>query len=132
MKGHGEKKTRKDEQTIAALLACPTIATAARKVGISETTLWRWLQDPEFQSQYRKARQHAVQHSIGALQRATTAAVETLERNLTCKTPTVEVQAARVILEQAIKAAELDDLIARVEEIERALETKQNTNGSGG
>lgn len=120
MSGHGEKQSRKEDAAIAALLTCSTLAEAARAAGVSEATLRRWMHEPEFSAQYRKARQQVVQQSIAVLQRATSAAVATLERNLGCAVPSVEVQAARVILEQAFKAAELDDLMERVEELERA------------
>jgi hypothetical protein len=36
--GHGEKRTRKQEQLIAALLSHPTIEAAAKSLGISDAT----------------------------------------------------------------------------------------------
>lgn len=125
MTGHGEKQSRKDDDAIGALLSCATIAQAADKVGIGEKTLRRWMQEPAFAARYREARQQVVQHSICALQRATSQAVGALERNLECGSPAVEVQAARVILEQAYRATELDDLINRIEELERADERRK-------
>jgi hypothetical protein len=44
------------EQAVAALLAEPTIVAAARSLKISERTLRRWLEDPEFHSAYRAAK----------------------------------------------------------------------------
>jgi hypothetical protein len=57
--------------------------------------------------------------SLGALQGATTAAVDALKRNLTCGNASAEVQAARTILDYTMKARELLDLAARVQELER-------------
>jgi hypothetical protein len=50
------KCPRQAEAAIAALLAEPTIEAAARKAGISESTLLRWLQEPAFKAAFRAAR----------------------------------------------------------------------------
>jgi hypothetical protein len=49
MIGHGAKLSRKRQQAIAALIEAPTIREAAGIVGIGEATLFRWLQDANFQ-----------------------------------------------------------------------------------
>src|SRR5262245_48277762 len=118
MKGHGEKQSRKWDQAIIALLAHPTIPGAAKAAGVSDSTLWRWLQDRDFQSEYRQARRQMVEKAIGELQNACSEAVTTLRRNLLCGQPAVEVAAARVILDQATKGIELTDLIERVAQLE--------------
>jgi hypothetical protein len=48
MKGHGEKLSRKQEHTIAALLTAPSVAEAAQSAGVGEPTLYRWLKEPAF------------------------------------------------------------------------------------
>ena len=118
----GGRRPQREEQAIAALLAEPTIAAAATKAGISESTLLRWMAEPEFKARYRAARRQVVEGAIGRLQQAATKAVDALTRNLTCGTPAVEVGAARSILDQAIKAVELVDLAERVEQLEQAAE----------
>lgn len=118
----GGKRLRKAEAAIAGLLSEPTIAGAAEKAGVSESTLVRWLQEPDFKAKHRAARRSVVETAIGRLQRAATEAVDSLSRNLTCGTPAVEVGAAKAILDQAIKAVELIDLAERVEALEEQLE----------
>ncbi len=125
MKGHGEKLTRKQEQAIAALLQHRTIADAARASGISEKTLWRWLQLPDFAAAYRAARRQVVERAVSELQAACGEAVETLKRNLHCENPAVEIRAAQIILEQAIKGVELMDLQERIERLEEKLNEEQ-------
>ena len=56
MSGHGEKRSRKQEQAIASLLREATLESAAQAVGVGESTLRRWLQQPEFHRAYRAAR----------------------------------------------------------------------------
>jgi hypothetical protein len=116
----GGKRPRQEEAAISALLAEPTIAGAAVKAGIAESTLRRWLAERTFRSRFRDARRQVVEAAIGRLQTVATQAVDALERNLTCGVPAVEVGAARTVLDQAIKAVELVDLAERVERLEQA------------
>ncbi len=121
MIGHGDKLSRKHEQAIAALLSTPSIPAAAKAVGIGEATLWRWLQLPDFSAAYRAARRQVVERAVSELQAAASEAVETLKRNLTCENPGVEIRAAQIVLEQAVKGVELIDLQERVERLESLL-----------
>ena len=118
--GNGGRRSQREDAALAALLSEPTIAAAATKAGIGESTLLRWMAEPEFKARLRAARRQLVEGAIGRLQQAATQAVSTLQRNLTCGTPAVEVGAARSILDQAIKAVELVDLAERVEALEQA------------
>lgn len=121
MKGHGEKQSRTEDRAILALLSEPTLEQAAKKCGIGATTLWRWLQEPEFQRQYREARRTVFEGTLLRLQHVAGEAVETLQRNLRAKNPAVEVRAALGILDQAVKAAELYELQQRVAKLEARL-----------
>ena len=117
--GHGEKRSRREDSAIAALLCEPTIAQAAAAAGISEPTLKRWLCDPSFKTRFREARRQVVEQAVSALQRAAGESVEALRRNLTCGTPTAEIAAAKAILDQAFRGMEVLDLAARIEQVER-------------
>ncbi len=48
LRGHGQKLMAKQEALIAALLTERTYSAAATKAGISEATLYRWLNRPAF------------------------------------------------------------------------------------
>jgi hypothetical protein len=58
------------------------------------------------------------------LQRASRLAVEALERNLMCGKAPTEVRAAEIILQNAIRAVEVDELQARVEQLEQMATTR--------
>src|SRR5712692_8289235 len=77
MIGHGAKFGRKKEEAIAALLTQRTTEDAARAVGIGPATILRWLKEPEFDAEYRKARRAAFGQSVARLQQASGAAVST-------------------------------------------------------
>lgn len=124
MRGHGEKLSRKQDQAIIALLQMPTIGEAAKQAGIGEATLWRWLQLPEFQDRYRAAKRQAVAQAIARLQQASSEAVETLQRvmNDPETSASARVSAAKIVLDAALKGSELEDLSARLEQLERLTE----------
>ena len=116
------KREQLGDRALAALLSEPTIAQAAAKADVSESTLLRWLKDPAFSAAYRAARRSAVDAAVGRLQQAATEAVDALERNLRCGNPAVEVGAAKAVLDQAFRGVELADLAQRVQELEQAAE----------
>jgi uncharacterized protein (UPF0254 family) len=118
MKGHGQKLTRKKDMAILALLSEPTYARAAAKVHISESTLHRWLQLPEFLAAYRAARSRMVESGIATFQRLVTNAVVALGKNLTCGHPASENRAAIAIVSFSLRGVETMDLETRLAEVE--------------
>jgi hypothetical protein len=120
--GHGQKKSRKQEQLIAALLSHPTVEAAAKAIGIADTTAARWMKTPEFQAAYREVRREAMRQTTARLQEAAREAVDALrEVQRTGESESARVSAARTILEQSIKAADMEDVQARLEALEKAV-----------
>jgi transposase-like protein len=128
MVGHGSKFGRKKEAAIAALLTQRNIEEAAKAAGIGTNTLLRWLKVPEFQVAYREARRAAHNQSTARLQQATSAAVTTLLKVMVDPaTPaSTKVRAADSILNRSGQALELEDIEARVGELERAAGTQKS------
>jgi hypothetical protein len=124
MKGHGAKFNRKVEAAVVALLTQKNQEAAARSVGISVATLLRWHKLPEFKKAYLEARRAAHGQSIARLQQATGAAVTTLLKVLIDpSTPaSVKVRAADSVLGHSAKSIELEDIEARLSELEQASE----------
>lgn len=110
------------EAVLAALLAQPTIQTAAKQAKVSEATVYRCLRDDEFKTRYRKARTEIVEHAIVQLQRDAATATKTLRAVCEDKDApaSARVAAAKAILDGAVKAVELQDLTARIEALETA------------
>lgn len=119
------KLDKKKTEAISALLIHPTIEKAAQAVGISEKTLWRWLQIPEFDRAYEQARNQVLAQTISLLHKATGMAVTTLMKNLKCGVPSVEVRAAVAVLDQTFKAREILELEQRLTMIEQNLKEQQ-------
>jgi hypothetical protein len=121
------KLNRKMETAIVALLNQPTITLAAEDAGISETTLWRWLQREDFTKAYREARKQAVNQAIAHIQRISGEAVNTLREVMNDgKKETARVTAARAILELTLKAYEIEDLEERLEALEERMRNNEH------
>ena len=125
--------TRKKEKAIAALLTTDTVEQAANVAGIAESTLYRWLKDPTFLEQYRKARKAAVDQAISTLQERSNTAAKALvdiaeDQEMP---PSTRVAAAREILQTSIKGIERDGFEARVESVRKDdYEGRKNDEGS--
>ena len=128
MTGHGSKFGRKQEEAIAALLTQRNVDEAAKAVGIASKTLLRWMQVPEFDTAYRKARRAAFLQSTARLQQATSAAVSTLLKLMvdTNTPPSVRVRAADSVLDHAKQAIEIEDVEVRVAALEQAAELSKS------
>lgn len=115
------------EKAIAALLSQPTIKQAAKAAGIGERTLHTYLDDPDFKREYQERRRNMLETACGVLTYNVGYAIAALLEITTDKRAgkIARVNAARTILEYALKTFEEMDLQARIEALESA------TNGNG-
>jgi hypothetical protein len=124
VKGHGSKFGRKMEEAIAALLVQRNIEEAAKAVGIATSTLIIWMKEPEFQAEYRAAKRAAFSQAIARLQQGSVAAATALLKTIVDpNTPaSVRVRASECVLNYSLRALEVEDIEARVTELELASE----------
>ena len=127
MTGHGAKFARKMEAAISALLTRPSIEDAARVAGVAEKTLRRWMQEPEFNARYLRARRDGVYQSVARMQQATGAAGVTILKLMTDQNvpASVRLRAAEAVFVHAIKGIELEDIETRLSVLECATEETQ-------
>jgi hypothetical protein len=124
MIGHGAKFGRKKEEAVAAVLSQRNLEEAARVAGVGVATLMRWQKLPEFQDALRRARREALSQTIGRLQQGASAAATTLLKvMLDQNTPaSTKVRAADTVMNHALKAMELEDVLERLTEVERIVD----------
>lgn len=127
MKGHGSKFSHKKEQAVAALLSSRSVEEAAKSVELNPNTLLRWLELPEFRKAYLKARREAVSQAVARLQSASGAASLTVLKLMTDPNVpgAVRLRAAECVFTHAIKGIEIEDIEARLSDLERAAETSK-------
>jgi hypothetical protein len=128
MAGSRAKLTRKQEEAIVALLSQRNVEEAARVAVVGVRTLYRWLKEPEFNAAYRSAKRAAFSQSIARLHQMAGAAVTTLGKVMADQnTPaSTRVRAADSILSHTAKAIEIEDIEARVTELEQAAEAARS------
>jgi hypothetical protein len=117
------KFERRHELAIAALLKTTSVSAAAKASGVGERTLRRWLDMPEFQAAYRRARRELISGAVHALLQATSSATDTLIAIMqdADQPATARVSAARTILQMVLRALNDDNVHERLSEMERLL-----------
>ncbi len=108
----------KQQKLIALLLTEKTIEEACYKADINPTTYWRWMQNQNFLNEYRKTRRGILENTVARLQSLTLSAIDTLEKNLNCENPTVEIRAAQTIIGLSLRGLEMLDVENRIETME--------------
>jgi hypothetical protein len=128
MAGSGSKITRKQEAAIAALLTQRSVEDAARVAKVGVRTLYRWLKEPAFDAAYRKTRRDTFGQTIARLQQGSPNAATLLLKIVLDSNapPSTRVRAAEIVLDKAAKAIELEDIEARLAELERAAQESKN------
>lgn len=115
--------SRKQQRAVAALVSEPTVGAAARVAGVGETTLHRWLRQPEFAEALRAARNEAFGAALASVQQAAVEAVQTLRGVMADPDtpPSSRVAAARSVLDIALKAHDLQEIEERLAALEEKL-----------
>ncbi len=117
----------RQELALQAVLSHSTLKEAAAAAGVGDTTLWRYMNDPEFSRRLREARRGAAGHAAVRLQRGASEAVAVLRDLMTNEgaPPAARVMAARTVIDYPFRVAEMDDLRGQPGELERFLIRKQ-------
>lgn len=117
----------RQERALQAVVSHPTLKEAALAAGVSDATLWRYMKDPEFERRLREARRVAVGHAAVRLQGATGEAVAVLRELMTRveAPPAARISAARAVIDYSFRAVEMDELRARLRELEEFILRKQ-------
>ena len=114
----------KQTQAIHALLATPNLQNAAASVGISYSTLRRWLDQPLFQQHLAQAQQTYLSEINRKVSISSEDAIHALSRLLNHEQPYVIIQAAQAILGHQRKHRELFNIETKLDELEQSLEDR--------
>jgi hypothetical protein len=117
----GDKKDV--DQTLMLALACgATKEAAARKAGVSESTVYRRLNEPGFLRELNELRRDMVQRASGMLTAATLEAAKTLlALQDPSMPPAVRLGAARATLDFGMKIRQIVELEERLVAVETLL-----------
>ena len=121
-KKEGDKLTPKQQKALVALLTNSTKEAAAKAAGIESKTLRRYLSNPDFQAEYRRAFASMVEDATRQAQQTLSPALSVLREIMEDGDipAAARVSAAKTALEYALRLAEVSDLAARLEALENA------------
>ena len=113
---------------IPAIVSSPTIRQAARKLEISERTIYRWLEDQDFCQELARQRDAvanlAVQEIRGLLARTASVYAELMEHS----DPSIRLRATRYASTLAFQIHEDQGLRTQLETLEQALDEWKSRN----
>src|SRR5262245_50376727 len=123
-----------DEQLAAFLAAGVAYKVAAKRAGVSESTLRRRLRDPEFRQLLDDYKDEMFGRAAARLGRALWPAVHKLERLMTeSDDARVQLGAAREIISATLKTRQALDFERRLDELEGLLKDRHDdTDGAAG
>ncbi len=112
----------KQRRAVTALLTEPDMTAAAKAVGVSRDTLYRWMADASFQAALRDAEASAIAAVSRALVRLAERAAATLDGAMTdpAAASSTKVRAADIVLARLLQLREGAVLEERVRELERS------------
>ena len=114
--------TAKQLSGIEALLTTSSVKDAAKKAKVSLATMHRWMSLDEFLATYRTYKSRLVTQAMTRIQSATSKAVDSLIEIVESKktSPQTRLTACKAILNFSLKAVENEQILARLEALEKA------------
>ena len=124
MTQNGAAKTRQSTKRTTAIVALAggaTVTDAARHAGLGRRTVTRYMADDEFLAAIERTRAKLIERAVGRLADLSTKAIDRLAELLESDKQTVQLSAARVILQSLPQLREHAELSERLEELEQRL-----------
>ena len=112
--------TPKQQQAIRSLIAQPSITTAAEGAGVSERTVYRWLDEPEFKQALNVALDQSIDAAARGLVGLTEKAIKVVEGVLDNPQlhPATRLRASELVLSNMLKLVELRNQSERIAALE--------------
>jgi len=122
MASSGEKIGGRKEAAILALLTARSVEEAARASNVPLRTLYRWMQDPDFDAAFRRTKRLTFGQSLARLQQAAGAAAGIMLKIMIDNTvpAAIRLKAADAVFGHARDAIETEEIEARLAALERA------------
>ena len=116
----------RSERYLAALLSSRTQKEAAEKAGISPRWMREVMRDPEFSAEYKRRKAEVVDDATRHIQGIYEKAIKTLEGVIDSETATFrdKINASRAVLEYGQQLTETNEVISRLEDLERMTEAR--------
>lgn len=127
MRGDGGQCRKNADHALMLDLACgATVESAARKAGVSDSTVYRRLKDPGFNRELAKLQSEMVQRATAMLTASTTEAAKTLlALQDASNPPAIRLGAARAIVDFGVKMRQMVELEERLAVVEALFKDRE-------
>ena len=126
MNASAETLTPRQQLVIAELLSSPSVEEGCRRAKVAKATVYGWLKDPIFQAELKRQREAVVEQAFNRLKAGMSQAVDKLLELLQAEGQLgIQLRAAQTLVDQGIKAVELQDLESRIEALEQEASNNQ-------
>lgn len=114
--------TVKQQKAITALLSERTTRDAAKAAGVSEKTLYQWLNEPAFRAALREAEKSILDDVTRRLSAGASLALDTLKKLVqSARHESTKLRAAVAWLELSLKYRDMHDIEERLTALEAAI-----------
>ena len=117
----------KQLQVLPHLVSGKTFANAATAADVSERTIYRWMNDPEFKSAYLAMRQVEADIARAELRGLGLKAAITLSRAMDHEDPNISLRAAQTAIKASVKVEDAEDVKKVVRFLTEFAERDDNT-----
>lgn len=111
----------KQIKAIPKLIAASTIEAGCIAAGIDKSSYWRWLKDPEFETEIKMHRKQIVDAAYSLLMQAHEKAAQALIELLDSDDERVKIRASESVLSHYINYVQGEELEVRLAEVENKI-----------
>ena len=126
-----ETLSANQQRALVALLSTGKIVQAAKQAGLGESTVRRYLQDPQFKQAYHEERSRMLAEGVSRLQQGAVKAADVFLDGLDDKDPEVRIRAARALWEYLGRGIETERKIREQEELAERIAQLEAETGAG-
>ena len=121
--------TARQRKAIAALLASPTVSSAAETAGVSRSQLERWRRQPAFRAALAQAEADIIEEAARQLLKLQGTAIRVIARVMLDDNSHagVRIRAAQLIVENTLRLREIVSLEERIAALEAEHESEPDT-----
>ena len=113
--------TFRQQAALPVIAASPSLSQAARNAGIDDNTLRRWLREPLFADRLASFRQQYAVIAREELNAIARRGMAVFSEAMSDPDPAIRVRAARYAVSYTVQFAEIQNLTASIEEMQRLL-----------
>ena len=119
--GYGRGLPGRQLTAIPVIVSSATIRQAARTLEVSERTIYRWLEDPDFRDELDRQREEAASLALQELRGLLSRTVAIYAESMEDPNPAIRLRAARYASTLGVQLHETQKLRAEIEVLEQAL-----------